>query len=314
MVCLKGQEGSRQGSSPPEDFLEIRKAGVAAWVRKGFSFLLDDQGMWRTDLAFCPARGVSPPAYSGRGDVLRISLGPTAGSCAVVRHYERGGLVRNLLGDFYFGRRRFFQEARVSEWARAHDVPTAQVLAVRSERKALCFHRGDLITREIEGSEDLDRYLKSVRRKERPGATRSKEVIRSVALLLQTMHRAGLYHADLNLKNIVVQVAEGAVRSYVIDLDRARVIRPLSSGHRIRNLVRLYRSLDKQGYLGEVVGTRDLVEFVRTYCSEDRDLFRLCKEVMRKDAWLLRCHRTGWRISRALRKMGRGKEGRYKRI
>jgi len=302
MVCLGGQEESRQGSSPPEDFLEIRKGGVAAWVRKGFSFLVDEQGMWRADLVFCPRRGEA--AYSGRGEVLRLSPGPMAGSCAVVRHYERGGLVRNLLRDFYFGRRRFFQEARVSEWARAHGVPTAQVLAVRSERTALCLHRGDLITREIEGSEDLDRYLKSVRRKERPGTTGRKEVIRSVALLLQTMHRAGLYHADLNLKNIVVQVAESAVRSYVIDLDRARVIRPLGSGRRIRNLARLYRSLDKQGYLGNVVGTRDLVEFVRTYCGEDRDLFRLCKEVMRKDAWLLRYHRAGWRISRGLRKMG----------
>lgn len=302
MVCLGWQEGSRQRSSPPEDFLEIRKAGVAAWVRKGFSFLLDDQGMWRTDPALREPRGAS--AYAGRGEILRFPLEPMAGSCAVLRHYERGGLVRNLLRDFYFGRSRFFHEVKVSEWARDHGVPTAQVLAVRSERTALCFHRGDLITQEIEGSEDLDRYLNSVRKNERPGTSRRKEVIRSVALLLQTMHRAGLYHADLNLKNVVVQVTEGSVRSYVIDLDRARVMQPLSSAHRIRNLVRLHRSLDKQGYLGGVVGTRDLVEFVRTYCGEDRDLFRLCKEAMRKNTWLLRYHRAGWRISRGLRKMG----------
>ena len=292
---------------PPEDFLEIRKVGVVAWVRKGFSFLLDEDGMWRADLAFCPIEGAAP--YSGRGKVLRLSMGPMGDSCAVVRHYERGGLVRHLLGDFYFGPTRFFQEARVSEWAKDHSVPTAQVLAVRSERKGLFLHRGDLITREIEGSEDMDRYLRAVQRNENPGTYRRKEVIRSVALLLQRMHRAGLYHADLNLKNIVIQTTEEGVNSYVIDLDRAKVIQPLNSRMRIRNLVRLYRSVDKQGYLEQLVGVRDLMRFVRAYCGEDQDLFRLCKEVMRKDMFLLRYHRAGWKLSRGLRKVGRGEDG-----
>lgn len=297
---------SMQRGTPPDAFLEIRKGGVVAWVRKGFSFLLNEDGMWRTDLTFCQVEGAAP--YSGRGAVQRLSMGPMGDNCAVVRHYERGGLVRHLLRDFYFGPRRFFREAMVSEWASDHNVPTAQVLAVRSERTGLFLHRGDLITREIEGSEDLDRYLKAVQKNESPGMCRRKEVIRSIALLLQRMHRAGLYHADLNLKNIVIQISESAVNSYVIDLDRARVIQPLNSRMRIRNLVRLYRSLDKQGYLDGLVGTRELMEFVGCYCGEDRELFRLCKEVMRKDMWLLRYHRAGWKLSKGLRKMGRGQD------
>ena len=99
----------------------------------------------------------------------------------------------------------------------------------------------------------------------------------------------------MNLKNILVQITERGVNSYVIDLDRARVIKPLGSRMRIRNLVRLYRSLDKQGYLNDLVGTRDIVAFVRAYCGEDQELLALCKEVMRKDMWLLRYHRAGWR-------------------
>ena len=309
MPLFPGLRGSAMSRSmdrrpPPEDFLEIRKGGVVAWVRKGYSFLLDEKGLWLTDLGFSRSRRASP--YSGRGEVLRICLAPMADGCAVVRHYERGGIFGRFLGDSYLGEKRFFQEVRVSEWARGHSVPTAQVLAVRSERAGLFSYRGDLITREIVGSEDLDRYLNSVRKNARPGTYRRKEVIRSIALLLQTMHRSGLYHADLNLKNVVIQVTGAVVNSYVIDLDRARVIRPLGSRRRIRNLLRLYRSLDKQGYLDEVVGTRDLMEFVRAYCGEDRDLLRLCKEVMRKDMWLLRFHRAGWRLSKGLRKTGRG--------
>jgi tRNA A-37 threonylcarbamoyl transferase component Bud32 len=211
-----------------------------------------------------------------------------------------------FLRDYYFGRRRFLQEVRVSEWARSNGVPTAEVLAVRSERRALFFHRGDLITREIEGSEDMDRYLRGLRGKEEACLSRKKEVVRSVALLLQGMHRVGLFHADLNLKNIVIQFADQGVSSHVIDLDRARVIRPLSSRLRIRNLVRLYRSLDKQGYLDGVIETKDILGFIKAYCGEDRELLRLCKEVMRRDMLVLRYHRAGWRLSRGLRRMGGG--------
>lgn len=291
-------------SSPPEDFLEIRKPGLLVWIRKGFSFLLDEEGAWRQDRAFCPADEVSP--YSGRGELLRLSLGAMGDACALVRHYRRGGLFGHLLRDFYLGRRRFLQEVRVSEWARDQDIHTAEVLALRIERKGPWLYRADLVTREIEASEDLDEYLKSTRTGEWSTQDRGKDIIRSVALLLQGMHRAGLYHADLNLKNILVQITERGVSSYVIDLDRARVIKPLGSRMRIRNLVRLYRSLDKQGYLNDLVGTRDIVAFVRAYCGEDEELLTLCKEVMRKDMWRLRYHRASWRLTRGLRKIGSG--------
>jgi tRNA A-37 threonylcarbamoyl transferase component Bud32 len=293
-------------SQPPEDFLEIQREGLLVWIRKGFSFLLDEEGEWCQDRVFRAADEVSP--YSGRGELLRLSLGPMGDSCALVRHYQRGGVFGHLLRDFYLGRKRFLQEVRVSEWARGQDIPTAEVLGLRIEDKGLCLHRGDLVTREIEASQDLDEYLKSARTGEGWATDRGREIIRSVALLLQGMHRAGLYHADLNLKNILVQITDRGVSSYVIDLDRAKVIKPLGSRMRIRNLVRLYRSLDKQGYLNDLVGMRDIVAFVRAYCGEDRELLTVCREVMRKDMWLLRCHRVGWRLSGGLRKIGRGRD------
>ena len=101
-------------------------------------------------------------------------------------------------------------------------------------------------------------------------------------------------------------MTERGVDSYVIDLDRARVIQPLNSRRRIRNLVRLYRSLDKQGYLDGVIQSRDILGFIKAYCGEDRELLNLCKEVIRRDMLVLRYHRAGWRLSRGLRKMGGG--------
>jgi tRNA A-37 threonylcarbamoyl transferase component Bud32 len=212
------------------------------------------------------------------------------------------------LRDFHLGRGRFLKEVRISEWARDQGIPTAEVLALRTKHLGCGLYRADLVTREIEESVDLDRYLKSVWKRGGRTTERGKEIIPSVALLVQRMHRAGLYHGDLNLRNILIQVTDGGVNSYIIDLDRARVIRPLGSRMRIRNLVRLYRSLDKQGYLNDLIGMKDIVAFVRAYCGEDRELLTLCREVMRKDIWLLRYHRAGWALSRGLRRIGRGRD------
>ncbi len=303
---LSGSENEeiRDDSSPPQDFQEISGPDWLVWIRRGFSSLLDEGGEWRQDLA--PGAEDEATVYTGRGKLIRLSLGPTEEGCALVRHYRRGGIFGSLLRDYYLGRTRFVQEVRVSEWARAQGVPTAEVLALKSEQAGFGLYRADLVTREITDSEDLDRYLKSARSGAGRPPAREHEIIRSVAHLLQGMHRAGLYHADLNLKNILVQVSETGVRSYVIDLDRARVIHPLGPRMRIRNLVRLYRSLDKQGYLNDLVGMKQIVAFVRAYCGDDRELLTLCKEVMRKDMWLLRYHRAGWTLSRGLKRLGRG--------
>lgn len=297
---------SASGSQPPEDFLEVRGRGVLVWVRKGFSFLLEEGGAWREDPASCPSGGAS--YYSGRGRIVRYSLGPAVAGCALIRHYRRGGVFGGLLRDFYLGKRRFLQEVRVSEWARGQDIPTAEVLALRIEHKGLGLYRGDLVTREIGDSEDLDKYLQSSGKRGGKTKDRGREIIRSVALLLQRMHRAGLYHADLNLKNILIQCTGSGVKSYVIDLDRARVIKPLGSRMRIRNLVRLYRSLDKQGYLDGLIRTKEITAFVRVYCGGDRELLALCKEAMRKDMWMLRYHRAGWSLTRGLKRIGRGRD------
>jgi len=58
--------------------------------------------------------------------------------------------------------------------------------------------------------------------------------------------------------------------------------------------------------LNDLIGMKDIVAFVRTYCGQDRELLTVCKEVMRKDMWLLRYHRAGWTLSRGLRSIARG--------
>jgi len=57
------------------------------------------------------------------------------------------------------------------------------------------------------------------------------------------LHDGGLYHADLQTGNVLVRGTE--VR--IIDLDRATLKKKLGNLPRARNLLRLRRSIKKQG-------------------------------------------------------------------
>jgi tRNA A-37 threonylcarbamoyl transferase component Bud32 len=61
------------------------------------------------------------------------------------------------------------------------------------------------------------------------------------------MHRSGVWHADLQAKNLLV-VNDSP---YVIDLDQSRVGSPVGTMQRNRNLLRFRRSLEKSGFPGE---------------------------------------------------------------
>jgi 3-deoxy-D-manno-octulosonic acid kinase len=104
------------------------------------------------------------------------------------------------------------------------------------------FYRGWLATRRLAGSEDLWAVLQR-------GAfadDEKAELIASAALAIRKMHRRGVFHADLNLKNILVRREENGIRCYVIDLDKAKLLdHGLSSRQAKSNMRRLLRSVSK---------------------------------------------------------------------
>jgi len=231
--------------------------------------------------------------------MVRVPLGPAAGSCALVRHYRRGGLFQRLLKDGYLGKGRFFREVSVTEEARVRGVPTVEVLAVRAQRVLPWVYRADLVTREIQGARDLQAYLASrsggEKAWDRPERVR---VVSQVAGLVRRMHDAGLLHADLNLKNVLLRGTGQDLECFVIDLDKARIL-PGPVGHRgrMKNLLRLHRSLEKLGFAGGTVTLRDVIRFARVYSRGDRTLMRSIRNRIRKPPLSLRMHRFFWRLT-----------------
>ena len=71
-------------------------------------------------------------------------------------------------------------------------------------------------------------------------------VLAQARAAIDTMHDKGLFHADLNLHNLLVTRAHDSFTVIIIDLDKSRLFdAPVSSAMRRANASRLLRSARK---------------------------------------------------------------------
>lgn len=210
------------------------------------------------------APAASPFWGRGRIGVYRLNNG----EAALVRAYYHGGVLRHLTGDFFFTwPPRPFKELTVTEQVRRRGVPTLELLGACVDRVWGPFYRGWLMSRELEGGQDLWAALQSecYRRASR------RSLLEAVAYSLRTMHRSGVYHSDLNLKNILVRREHGRIQGYIIDFDKARLFpaavpAPLAE----RNLRRLLRSVCKLDPERSWLPQEDWDLLVRCYLEDER--------------------------------------------
>jgi 3-deoxy-D-manno-octulosonic acid kinase len=81
---------------------------------------------------------------------------------------------------------------------------------------------------------------------QRPELPARATVFAAVAQAIRHMHDAGIFHADLNLTNLLVRTDTTSPDVRIIDFDRGRVYpQPLSHSQREKNLRRLRRSWRK---------------------------------------------------------------------
>jgi tRNA A-37 threonylcarbamoyl transferase component Bud32 len=73
-----------------------------------------------------------------------------------------------------------------------------------------------------------------------------RHVLEQVRAAIDIMHSKGLFHADLNLHNLLVTQARESFTVIIIDLDKSRLFdAPLSVAMRHANAARLIRSARK---------------------------------------------------------------------
>ncbi len=218
------------------------------------------------------------------GRVKHFSYRPQGAPARVfVRRASRGGLLGTVLGGLYAGGGRPIQELRAVQAARAAGVSVPEPLAVVA-RAAGPFYRLSLVSREIEGASDLLSLAGTLAPAEK------RDLLRRVADEMRRLHEAGVYHADLTMKNILV--AGDAV--YIIDLDKALLTGRRDGRLDVANLSRLNRSIVKLfGGAGTTITRTDKIRFLLRYLgARDRvkELSTLCSQGL----W---AHRLWWTLS-----------------
>lgn len=162
-------------------------------------------------------------AMVGRGRVFSVPApcpGPDLRSRWVVRHFRRGGAVAGLLGDRYLavGTPRPEREARASVEARARGIPTPAVVA-GVVYPAWPYYRADLVTEQLPGAADLAEVLFYPS----DGRVPREEALVAAGRLVRALERAGVFHPDLNAKNVLITAEGDDVTAHLVDLDRCHV-------------------------------------------------------------------------------------------
>jgi len=219
----------------------------------------------RFDMCAATGQVAEPSQFQGRTtlSVVRLPHGETA----LIRAYHHGGVFRNVLGSIFFNwPARPFRELAITEEVRRRGVPTVEVFGACIERIFGPFYRGWLITRELQGALDLWRAFQGATFTEKG----SEQMLRPVAQTLKALHREGVYHRDLNLKNILVRVEGEAIKAYIIDFDRATLfLGEVPKQIAQRNLDRLLRSVRKLDPARKYFTRRDWELFVNWYHEVD---------------------------------------------
>jgi len=229
-----------------------RRAAIRRGVPPGFHIWLTPHGwlalrdgtrsaLRETLLDATPAAVAAAPLAGGRGGVWTLPLGD--GSNGVLRWYRRGGALRRILRDRYFGRpTRPMLELTVTEAIRQRGVPTVEVLAARVDRLRLGWYRGALVTRALDGARTLAAALA-----ERPPGAEREALVGAVGRAVRDLHDRAVHHRDLNATNILMGAGGPEPRVFFIDFDRAAIGLRIGPWTRRRALRRLERSLVKLG-------------------------------------------------------------------
>lgn len=194
--------------------------------------LLDDIAPELFEIARWRDQGRVLGEAPGRGTTFFVAH--ESGEWAL-RHYRRGGGMGMIFNDGFLWTgvtgARSWREWHLLMGLHNRGLPVCVPVAARIVRQGPVY-RADLITRRIKNARSWQDWMFE---SALPG-----DYWVALGKLLRRFHNAGLYHHDLNIRNIL-RTEEGKL--FLIDFDRARLRKP--GGWQRANLARLLRSVRK---------------------------------------------------------------------
>jgi tRNA A-37 threonylcarbamoyl transferase component Bud32 len=285
-------------SSIPSDYVVERSSiGVLA-VRRGLEAGFAAAGFTsKSD----PPLAVSD--LSGRKPLYALELPDRPDERFVLRRYTHGGLLRWLTGTRFLAAERPFRELLVAQELTRAGIATPELVAARARRAPGWGFRLEVVSRRVEGAQDLGYFLELARRGQ-VSLRAQRRILRAAGELVGALHGRGFLHADLTPRNLLLEQAAldgGAPRLWVLDLEGSRIWPELSETQRADNLRRLFRHVVRLELEGRARLTRtDRWRFLCAY-QPRADLRRVSWRAIerrhrRRQAW----HATGWLLERML--------------
>ncbi len=157
------------------------------------------------------------------------------------RRGRRGGMIGSILSDVYLGMTpRPLTELALTVEALRREIPVAEPMGAMVEWIGPALYRGFFLTRAVSGMT----LWELVKTDDDPHVR--LHVLEQSRAAIDTMHSKGLFHADLNLHNLLVTRARDSFTVIILDLDKSRLYdAPLSAAMRRANAARLMRSARK---------------------------------------------------------------------
>ena len=188
-------------------------------------------------------------ADAGRGNTVFFSL---AEQPLVLRHYYRGGLIRHISQSHYIfsgmGRTRALREFDLLLQLYDLSLPAPRPYACCVKRRGMVY-QASLITYRLAGTTLAQRLVADGCLAENDDS--NARLWQQIGHVIARFHSAGVYHADLNAHNIMIDNDD---QIYLLDFDRGSMKalprNPVRHGWCLQNMRRLQRSLRKLASIG----------------------------------------------------------------
>lgn len=192
-----------------------------------------------------PLTAAVEPGAGNRKSAFHMDL--DGGLELFARRGRRGGMIAAILSDVYFGvTPRPLSELAMTVEARRRGIPVAEPMGAMVEWLGPALYRGFFLTRAVRGM-TLWEFVKTD-----DDPTVRNHVLAQARAAIDTMHANGLFHADLNLHNLLVTQARESFTVIIIDLDKSRLFdAPVTAARRLANAARLRRSAHKLDPTGQ---------------------------------------------------------------
>lgn len=279
----------------PHSFSLIEKGKVSLLLKDEYKNLLLQQGIEDIKRFL---KNIPQTSRILKGRILHPSAPLENEKRMVLRQYLHGGLLRAITGSRYLFGSRSFRELSMTEEIRSHGIPTIQSIGAIHHRIFSPFYQAYFLSLEVPHAKDLTQYFQGIGAQPPPDhLLQKRKTIRSVGFLIRQFHNAGFYHGDLQLKNILV----AGDQILLIDFDRSyrKPILPIQK--RIKNLLRLNRSVEKWKRSGLPITRTDRWRFFLAYAGDDKKIREGMERTLRTYFLRSLLHRLGWTVEKIVR-------------